>query len=121
MVEPVLGKAWVVGTDVGGVVEIDPPGVVRDLADSRRVVRRRRGGQLALPLGELAQHVVHRRVRVFEGQQQRAEAPHGGRGGHRLGKGRLAESGVMAHASLSFTGFRPAISVGGVSLLTYTA
>ena len=96
VIEGVLGKARVVGADVGGVAEVYATRIVVDLADSGRAVGGRRGGQLALPFAELRQHDVHRRVRVFEGQQQGAQAPHGARGGHGLVERRLAEFGVTA-------------------------
>ena len=67
VIEAVFGKARVVGADVGGVVEIDPPGIVGGLTDSRCVVRRSRGGQLVLPFGELGKHGIHRGMTVFEG------------------------------------------------------
>ena len=70
VIEPVLGKARVVGADVGGMVEIDPPGVVGISPIRGALSRRSRGGQLAFPFGELREHGVHRRVGVFQRKQQ---------------------------------------------------
>src|ERR1700742_3072031 len=70
IVEPVLRKARIVGTDVGGVIEINPPRIVVYHTDARRVVRRSDSRQLTLPFGELRQHGVDRGVIVLEAEQQ---------------------------------------------------
>src|SRR4029077_17714613 len=127
VVEMVFRKAGVERTDVGRVVEIDAPAAIVVRTDSRGALRRNRRAQLAFPIADLRQDRVHRRVGMFQGQQQRAESADRAGGGDGLGERRFAESraGPCGNSPRLLFAHRPSspcsCSVAGLSLLSYTA
>ncbi len=131
VIEGVFGKGRVVGTDIGGVVEINPARIVVELANPGGVVPRSRGAPARFPIRRTSPAwrppsgaAVRATAAMSSGASWQRRRPRSGPGAsrrisrHRCASMRLAPLQAMRPY---FHRVSPGCSVGSVSLITYTA